>query len=94
MAKHASAEKRNRQRVVRTARNRSTKAAIRTFVKKARLAIASPTPQTEEVWESVIKASSAVDKAAQKGIVHPKKAARTKARLARAAHKALSAAKA
>jgi len=94
MAKHASAVKRNRQRIVRTARNRSTKAAIRTFVKKARLAIASPTPQAEEVWTLVVKASSAIDKAAQKGIVHPKKAARTKSRLARAAHKALTAAKA
>ena len=94
MAKHASAEKRNRQRIVRTERNRSTKAAVRTFIKKARLAIEAPSTDAGAVTASVTKASSAVDKAAQKGIIHPKKAARTKARLARAAHKALTAAKA
>lgn len=94
MAKHASAEKRDRQRIVRTERNRSTKAAVRTFIKRARLAIEAPKGEAEAITTSVIKASSAVDKAAQKGIIHPKKAARTKARLARAAHKAMTAAKA
>jgi len=94
MAKHPSAEKRDRQRIVRTERNRSTKAAVRTFIKKARVAIAAPNAEADAVNASLIQASSAVDKAAQKGIVHPKKAARTKARLARAAHKALTAAKA
>lgn len=92
MAKHASAEKRDRQRIVRTERNRSTKATVRTFIKKARVAIATPATEAGDVSTAVTQASSAVDKAAQKGIVHPKKAARTKARLARAAHKASMAA--
>ena len=38
MANHASAEKRNRQRVKRTIRNRAVKSAVRTVVKKARTA--------------------------------------------------------
>ena len=39
MANHASAEKRNRQRITRTARNKARKSAVRTFVKKVRAAI-------------------------------------------------------
>ena len=35
MANHASAEKRNRQRITRTARNRAAKSALRTELKKA-----------------------------------------------------------
>lgn len=40
MANHASAEKRNRQRVVTTERNRAVKSALRTALKKARAAVA------------------------------------------------------
>lgn len=91
MPKHASAEKRDRQRIVRTERNRSVKATVRTFIKKARIALEAPNAQADEVSKAIVVASSTIDKAAQKGIVHPKKAARTKARLARAAHKAAQA---
>ena len=38
MANHASAEKRNRQRITRTERNRAAKSALRTIVKRARAA--------------------------------------------------------
>jgi small subunit ribosomal protein S20 len=41
MANHKSAEKRNRQTVVRTATNKSRTSRIRTFVKKVETAIES-----------------------------------------------------
>ena len=89
MANHASAEKRNRQRIKRTARNRAVKSAVRTEVKKARaITVAKP----GEAAKAVVSASSAVDRAASKGVVHKKAASRTKARLARALHKATKAA--
>lgn len=86
MANHASAEKRNRQRIRRTERNRSIKAAVRTIVKKARTTISGhATPEAVKV--AVTEAASAVDRSASKGVIHPKKAARTKSRLAKQAHK-------
>ena len=39
MANHASSEKRNRQRVKRTLRNRAVKSSVRTYVKHVREAI-------------------------------------------------------
>ena len=85
MANHPSAEKRNRQRVKRTDRNRAVKSAVRTVIKKARAAIET-TPK--EAAATVKAAIRAVDKAKSKGVVHKKAAARKKARLARALHKA------
>jgi small subunit ribosomal protein S20 len=89
MANHASAIKRNRQRIKRTDRNRSQRSALRTQVKKARATIASA-PQ--EAAALVTTSSSVLDRAGQKGIIPPKRAARLKSRLARALHKAKSAA--
>jgi small subunit ribosomal protein S20 len=86
MANHPSAEKRNRQRIRRTERNRSVKAATRTIVKKARTTVSSG--QNPDVRaQAVADAVKAVDRAASKGIIHPRKAARTKSRLARQANK-------
>lgn len=90
MANHSSAEKRNRQRVARTERNRAVKSTLRTQVKKARAAIADA---PKDAKAAVVSAVSALDKAASKGAVHPKAASRKKARLARALHKATVAAK-
>lgn len=84
MATHASAEKRNRQRIKRTARNRAVKSALRTEVKKARGVIAA-TPA--EAAKAVVAAWSALDRAASKGIVPRKRADRVKGRLAAALHK-------
>lgn len=92
MANHESAEKRDRQRVKRTARNRSAKASLRTTVKKARAAIEEGAAKTAAA-PSIVAAVSAVDRAASKGIVHPKAASRTKSRLAKAANRAAQAAK-
>ena len=87
MANHASAEKRNRQRIARTERNRSVKGAVRTLLKKARAALATPDAKAADSATAIAAAVKAVDRAASKGVVHPKTAARAKSRLARAAHK-------
>jgi len=84
MAHHASAEKRNRQRIRRTERNRSIKGAVRTLLKKARSALATGGNDSSSALAAAVKA---VDRAASKGVVHPKTAARAKSRLAKAAHK-------
>jgi small subunit ribosomal protein S20 len=86
MANHPSAEKRNRQRIRRTERNRSVKGAVRTLLKKARAAI-SASAKPGDSASALAAAVKAVDRAASKGVVHPKMAARTKSRLAKAAHK-------
>ena len=79
MANHASAEKRNRQRITRTARNRAVKSAVRTFVKKVRAAIAAKDPV--KAREALKTAGTELAKAASKGAVHRKSASRTIGRL-------------
>jgi small subunit ribosomal protein S20 len=83
MANHPSAAKRNRQRVVRTARNKTARAAVRTAVKKARAAVAAG---TEDAKTKVAEASIALAKAAALGVIHSNAAARTTSRI----HTALS----
>lgn len=85
MANHASAEKRNRQRITRTERNRAAKSSLRTTVKKARVALTKGTPK--DAADLVISAVSALDRAASKGTIPAKRAARVKGRLAAALHK-------
>ena len=79
MANHPSAEKRNRQRVVRTERNRSVRQTVRTAVKKARTALASGDGQVAK--ERIADAVRALAKAASKGVVHKKAASRTTSRI-------------
>jgi small subunit ribosomal protein S20 len=79
MANHPSAEKRNRQRIVQTDANRSVKGAVRTAVKKARVAIAQGDAQAAS--EPVAQASLALAKAASKRVIHPGSAARTTSRI-------------
>ena len=78
-----AAEKWVRQTEKRTQRNLDTKTRLKTLYKKAVNA------QDGDVMKSV---ESQFDKAAQKGIIHPNKAARKKSRMARAARAAASAA--
>jgi small subunit ribosomal protein S20 len=87
MANHASAEKRDRQRVARTTRNRSVKSEVRTELKKARTAIEGAGATAAAVAPLVAAASQSLDRAAAKGIVHKKAASRRKSRLAKAANK-------
>nr|QVV57696.1 30S ribosomal protein S20 [Myxococcales bacterium] len=89
MANHASAEKRNRQRIKRTARNRADKSELRTELKKARAAVkASPA----EATTAVRTATSELDRAASKGTIPRRRASRLAGRLAAALHKATKAA--
>lgn len=85
MANHASAEKRNRQRIKKTDRNRAAKSQLRTEVKKARAAIKAAPADAKSV---VVAASSELHSAALKGRIPRKRAARLQSRLASALHKA------
>lgn len=89
MANHASAEKRNRQRITRTERNRSGKSALRTELKKARTVLAS---KGGDAAAAVKAAVSAADKTASSGTIPKRRADRLKSRLAKALHKATKAA--
>jgi small subunit ribosomal protein S20 len=73
-----AAEKWVRQSEKRTQRNLDVKTRLKTLFKKAVSA------QDAEVSKSV---EAQFDKAAQKGIIHPNKAARKKSRMAKAAAK-------
>jgi small subunit ribosomal protein S20 len=90
MATHASAEKRNRQRIKRTIRNRAVKSALRTEVKKARGVIVAKPAEAAAI---VVEAWGALDRAASKGIIPAKRASRLKGRLAAALHKQTAATK-
>ncbi len=90
MANHASAEKRNRQRIKRTLRNRAVKSSVRTLVKKVRTALDAK--NRAEAEKALVDAIVALDKAATKGVVHAKAASRSVARLSSAVHKLRTAA--
>ena len=77
MANIASQVKRNRQNEKRRLRNRDFRGAARTAVKDALASIAG----AQESSSSVLTAISALDKAAQKGAIHRRNAARRKGRL-------------
>jgi small subunit ribosomal protein S20 len=83
MANIKSQEKRNRQNEVRRQRNKSIKSELKTAAKKAEGAGASD-ESTEELYRA---AQKKIDKAAQKGVIHPRTAARKKSRLAKATTK-------
>ena len=89
MANHPSAEKRNRQRVTRTDRNRAASSALRTALKKARTAVAAG--DKDKAKGSVASAEKALARAASKGVIHPRTASRTTARLAKALAKSAKA---
>lgn len=79
MANIKSQIKRMRQNEKRRLRNRYFKGRARTFVKKARLTIQKGS--LEEAIQATRMAVSALDKAAEKGILHKNNAARRKSRL-------------
>lgn len=89
MANHASAEKRNRQRLKRTERNRAAKSTLRTEVKKARAAIKAAPADANAI---VRNAESTLASAASKGIIPRKRASRVAGRLAAALVKSTKAA--
>jgi small subunit ribosomal protein S20 len=79
MANHASAEKRNRQRIVRTQRNRAIRSALRTQLKEARTAIEGG--NADEAKAKTAAAKVALAQAASKGVIHKNNAARKTSRL-------------
>jgi small subunit ribosomal protein S20 len=76
-----SALKRMRQTVRRTAQRRPARTAIRSLAKRAREATG------DAIADAIRLAQSAIDRAAERGIIHPNQAARRKARLMKAAAK-------
>ena len=64
----------------RAERNQSVRSAIKTYVKKARTAIASG---EENAMQSFAETAALVDKAAKRNIIHKNAAARRKSRLAK-----------
>ncbi len=81
MANTASAIKRIKQNHKRRLRNRLFTGRARTFVKHARSTIDEGAQ--EDARQATLAAISALDKAAEKGIIHKNNAARRKSRLMR-----------
>lgn len=79
MANTHSAVKRNRKAIKKNARNGAVKSAVRTALKKAREAIAKGDPVAAKAL--VIAATTQLDKAASKGVLHARNASRHVARL-------------
>ncbi len=85
MANVASAEKRNRQRIKRRARNQSHLSTMRTFVKRVRAAIDAKDGKLADVLKNAIQL---IDKAAQKGVIDRKTASRKISRLTKSVNRA------
>ena len=79
MANTKSAQKQVRVAQRRRLRNKSVRSQTKTMVKKAEELIFSG--QTQQAEGEVIAAISSLDRAAEKGIIHPNNAARRKSRL-------------
>ncbi|MEE9256776.1 MAG: 30S ribosomal protein S20 [bacterium] len=88
MANIKSAKKRNRQNIVRRARNKIVRTHLRNAVKGFLEAVES----NEATEENLRKAHSILAKAASKGIIHKNTASRKASRLARRLHQAASSA--
>jgi small subunit ribosomal protein S20 len=79
MANTAQARKRARQSVERNRHNSSLRSMLRTAIKRVRQAVsAGDKPAANEVFQ---KATSIIDRVADKNIIHKNKAARHKSRL-------------
>jgi small subunit ribosomal protein S20 len=79
MRNSRTVRKRQRQTVVRQQRNKSIRSGLRTLERKVR------SGSTTDVDHKAVQSS--LDKAANKGVIHPNKAARKKSRLAKLAGK-------
>jgi len=79
LANIKSAIKRNKQNEKRRMRNRVYRGTARTLITRARAAIAGKDVEAAEA--ATLDAISALDKAAQKGVLHKNNAARRKSRL-------------
>jgi len=84
MANIKSQIKRNKQNEKAHERNKAVRTSLKTSTKKVHSAVADGDAETAQ--KLALEASKALDKAASKGIVHKKTAARRKSRLIRAAN--------
>ncbi len=91
MSRNKSVMKRQRSSEKKRMYNKSYKSAAKTYVALAEDLIFDN--QLEEAEKVIRMASKALDKAAQKGIIHPNNAARRKSRLARKYNAAVAGAK-
>ncbi len=82
MANTAQARKRARQSVARNKHNASMRSMMRTYIKRVRQAIDAGDKETAQT--AYRKATSVIDRVADKNIIHKNKAARHKSRLAAA----------
>lgn len=82
MANKKSSKKDLRRIAKRRPANQAARTALKTYVKKVKTAADSKT-----AGEALTSAISAIDKAAQRGIIHKNAAARKKSRAAKAAAK-------
>lgn len=81
MANIKSQIKRNRQNEARRVRNKSTRSALKTRIKRFQEAVDGGDRAVAE--EELRKTTQALDKAAARNVIHKNKAANQKARLAR-----------
>jgi len=81
LAHHKSAIKRNKQNVIRNARNTHIRSTMRTFVKQVRTAVA--TGDAQEAKTALERAVPFIDKAATKGVIHKATASRKISRLSK-----------
>jgi small subunit ribosomal protein S20 len=81
LANIKSAIKRNKQNEKRRVRNRVVRGSTRTLISKARTAVAVAKPDPDVAKVATLAAISALDRAAQKGVIHKNNAARRKSRL-------------
>jgi small subunit ribosomal protein S20 len=79
LANTASAIKRVRSNERKRKRNKIVRSRTRTAVRAAREALTGTSP--DEARQQVLAAVSALDRAAQKGVIHKNNAARRKSRL-------------
>jgi small subunit ribosomal protein S20 len=86
MANIKSQIKRNRQNEARHERNKAAKSALKTQTKRVQGAVAEG--DAAEAATQQRETARALDKAASKGIVHKRTAARRKSRLAKAVNRA------
>jgi len=86
MANIKSQKKRNIQNEKRHQRNVAAKSALKTSTKRVHAAAAAS--DAEAASSAQLEASRALDKAASRGILHKRTAARRKSRLAKAANAA------
>jgi small subunit ribosomal protein S20 len=88
MANIKSQIKRNKQNAKAHERNKAVRSSLKTATKKVHTAVAGGDAETATA--RALEAAKAYDKAASKGIVHKRTAARHKSRLAKAANAAAS----